>query len=530
MRPLNLILQQLLLTFILITLNGFTHAQETEINNNFICLNCPTSGIDQSAIFQINTIDKGVLMPRISDITVIANPHEALLVYDLSSKSFKYFDGSIWQNLGPFNLPIRFEDINNSFAGELSALANTTGSDNTTLGYYALGFNTTGNENTAIGSSALKNNVTGDHNTAIGSHSLHNITDQSNNVAVGDSTLFYNGTNASATYQGSNNVAIGSKALLFNETGFGNAALGTDALYSNLTGTFNTALGHHALKSNTSGSNNLAIGPAALLDNTTGLNNIAIGSNALLKNLSGNDNIAIGFVTANRLVSGFANIAIGGESFQGATEGSANVAIGYQAMRSGQGGSGNTAIGAAAMFLSDSLNNATGIGAAAIATASNQVVIGNSSVTEIGGYTNWSNLSDARFKSNIRNDIPGLAFIKHLNPVSYQLETEKIADFLGHPKELRSEKSLKKKSEIRQTGLIAQEVEKVANSLGYAFSGINRPQNDNDHYSLRYAEFVVPLVKAVQELNEELVDLKKENAEMKVRILRMEAMLKIKNE
>jgi trimeric autotransporter adhesin len=37
---------------------------------------------------------------------------------------------------------------------------------------------------------------------------------------------------------------------------------------------------------------------------------------------------------------------------------------------------------------------------------------------------------------------------------------------------------------------------------------VDKPKNDKDFYGLRYAEFVVPLVKAVQELNTENKDLK----------------------
>jgi hypothetical protein len=33
---------------------------------------------------------------------------------------------------------------------------------------------------------------------------------------------------------------------------------------------------------------------------------------------------------------------------------------------------------------------------------------------------------------------------------------------------------------------------------------VDAPQNESDIYGLRYAEFVVPLVKAVQELNDEI--------------------------
>jgi hypothetical protein len=54
---------------------------------------------------------------------------------------------------------------------------------------------------------------------------------------------------------------------------------------------------------------------------------------------------------------------------------------------------------------------------------------------------------------------------------------------------------------IRYTGFIAQEVEKAAKDVGYDFSGVDSPQNEQSLYGLRYAEFTVPLVKAVQELN-----------------------------
>jgi hypothetical protein len=53
------------------------------------------------------------------------------------------------------------------------------------------------------------------------------------------------------------------------------------------------------------------------------------------------------------------------------------------------------------------------------------------------------------------------------------------------------------------TGFIAQEVELAAQNLGFEFSGVDAPKNSKDLYSLRYAEFVVPLVKAVQELEQQ---------------------------
>ena len=64
-----------------------------------------------------------------------------------------------------------------------------------------------------------------------------------------------------------------------------------------------------------------------------------------------------------------------------------------------------------------------------------------------------------------------------------------------------SHRSAKKKSDIT-TGFIAQEVEALVNKTGVTFSGIHIPENDQDSYGIRYADFVVPLVKAVQELSE----------------------------
>ena len=54
---------------------------------------------------------------------------------------------------------------------------------------------------------------------------------------------------------------------------------------------------------------------------------------------------------------------------------------------------------------------------------------------------------------------------------------------------------------VRQTGFVAQEVDALVKKSKYVFHGVDAPKNGNDPYSIRYAEFVVPLVKAVQELS-----------------------------
>jgi hypothetical protein len=138
------------------------------------------------------------------------------------------------------------------------------------------------------------------------------------------------------------------------------------------------------------------------------------------------------------------------------------------------------------------------------------VRIGNVFVGSIGGQVGWTTLSDGRFKENVKEDVPGLAFITQLRPVSYQINRESVNDFTGlnAGKQEQSAENTDIASDYKTeplskttTGFIAQEVETAAKSIGFDFSGIDAPKNENDMYGLRYAEFVVPLVKAVQELN-----------------------------
>jgi hypothetical protein len=83
-----------------------------------------------------------------------------------------------------------------------------------------------------------------------------------------------------------------------------------------------------------------------------------------------------------------------------------------------------------------------------------------------------------------------------LKPVTYNYNVNEIDNFLGVPDSLRIETN---KNSIIYSGFIAQDVENSAKDLNYNFSGVDTPDNENDYYGLRYAEFVVPIVKAIQE-------------------------------
>jgi hypothetical protein len=55
------------------------------------------------------------------------------------------------------------------------------------------------------------------------------------------------------------------------------------------------------------------------------------------------------------------------------------------------------------------------------------------------------------------------------------------------------------KEQIVYTGLVAQEAEQAARATGYDFSGVDAPKSDKDLYALRYSDFVMPLIKTMQE-------------------------------
>jgi len=84
-----------------------------------------------------------------------------------------------------------------------------------------------------------------------------------------------------------------------------------------------------------------------------------------------------------------------------------------------------------------------------------------------------------------------------------------VAALLHIPDSLRLNDAESIKGKMLQTGFLAQEVQKAAMELGYEFSGVDAPKNGNDLYGLRYSDFVVPLVKAVQQQQDSIEKQKK---------------------
>ena len=521
-----------------------------------------TTTPDPSAALEIANTAKGLLIPRMNtaSINAIVNPARGLIVYDsvvnqlmvnfgtpLAPNWKSVVFGSAWglngnsgtnpvnQFIGNTdNQPLRFR-INNIQAGELHPVsgnismgmrANTsafTGFSNIAIGTDALKRNTRSNI-VGIGDSALFNNGFGASfptnavfNTAVGSKALFSNTLGSHNTAVGSQSLTNNGN--------SDNTAVGALSLTSNIGGSGNTATGSQALKLNTSGSHNTAIGNTALMNNTTGSQNTATGAVSMQLTTTGFLNTANGTSALRLNVTGSNNTAMGNAALFNN-NGNNNTGIGVSALFATTAADFNTAVGYNAAFSFNMGFNNVMLGANSDANQNGLFNSVAIGESSRVTASSQVRLGNAFTNSIGGVVGYSNLSDGRYKSNIQENVTGLDFIMRLKPVTYQLNITEISNKLNPnkadqmPEALR--KSVNEQEKVIFSGFVAQEVEKAAKDAGYAFSGVEKPKNENDFYGLRYSEFVVPLVKAIQEQQEMINELKKQNLDLLKRIVDLE--------
>jgi hypothetical protein len=195
--------------------------------------------------------------------------------------------------------------------------------------------------------------------------------------------------------------------------------------------------------------------------------------------------------------SGYRNTVAGDSVLLINTTGYNNVALGYLSMFDNTTGNNNTAVGVQSSVGANAVNSGA-FGFQSAATGSNTIHLGNASVLNIKGQVNFAAISDGRFKRDIQENVQGLPFILGLRPVTYHYDIQSIHRYI-RPIDNTSADVSAGQEQVVYSGFIAQEVEALSKYLDYSFSGVVPPQSENDTYAIRYAEFVVPLVKAVQE-------------------------------
>ena len=129
--------------------------------------------------------------------------------------------------------------------------------------------------------------TTGAFNTIVGVGAGSNITNSQVNTFFG-----YQAGNQ--TSSGIANVFVGSQAGLNNTTGKGNMFLGQQTGANNTSGDYNLFIGNSSGGGTTTGSGNTAIGDGSLLGNKTGTMNTSIGQYSGFTG-TGNENVFIGF-------------------------------------------------------------------------------------------------------------------------------------------------------------------------------------------------------------------------------------------
>jgi trimeric autotransporter adhesin len=426
-------------------------------------------------------------------------------------------DSALSQNSNPANsIAIGHQAMssNNSGTGYdvgigyqvMTGVANGTAAHDVGIGYQAL-YEQQSNYNVGIGEQTLYYG-SAQYSVGLGYQAFGSPTYSASplySIGIGYQAL-YGGSKATS---GSNDIAIGYQAMYGVGAG-NNIAIGYQSIYGNgsTTGTFNIAMGYQSLYAITTGGYNIAIGDSVLNNGTSTKGNTAMGDGALASTTTGYFNTAVGYQALQNdvsLTTSAENTAIGASALSSNTTGSNNTAIGFQAGNLNTTGAENTYLGynAGNNASLNTINNVvclgynSGNGAATI--ASNNIYMGNSSTSKIYCVaTSITTYSDRRVKDSIKENVPGLAFITRLRPVTYHLNIHKENNILG----IKDDKDYPGKYDIEkitQSGFIAQQVDSAAQACGYNFSGLDNPKTSNGLYALNYTTFVVPLVKAVQE-------------------------------
>ena len=368
-----------------------------------------------------------------------------------------------------------------------------TGTENVALGDTALdSVQAGGNNNVAIGNSAGTAITTGDSNNCIGHTAGPAINTGSQNVALG------NGAGNSET-TGSDNVLVGHAAGFTQNGKSQNTFVGSQAGYTvNASG--KTFVGYQSGYYATTPTTNAGFGYQAL---------IGVSSTAL----TGNNNLAAGYQALKAVTSGQQNTGLGAGVLGSVSTAEGQTALGYRAGTAGGGGAAvttgfyNTLLGYEAM--------------ASAADGQHQIVLGSFRATGQGNNTftfgksgaqvtnqfdsnaNFSQSSDERLKTNIEDNDLGLDFINELKTKTYNwLPSNEV------PKELTShyDEENTKNTDVKMYGMLAQEVKAAMDKHGNPeFTGWM--ENSDGSQNVSREMFVIPLIKAVQELTKKVEEL-----------------------
>ena len=329
-----------------------------------------------------------------------------------------------------------------------------------------------------------------------------------------DSILIQTNSDGSAPTTGtlssaSNNVGIGKDVFAALTSGNENSVIGTAAGQSLTTGVGNVFMGLSAGTGVTTGGYNIFIGRGAGDGHDAESNNIGIGKDALGGPLDGAQyNTAVGtHAVGVSMTTGDWNSGFGANTLEAVTTGKGNVHVGANSGASCTTGDYNICLGYSANVAAAEQDHGITIGHN-ITAAANDFSFGKGSnvvTNDFDADANWSRSSDVRKKQKIYNQELGLDFINDLRTVRFQWKPSN--EFPKEWNDYSEENNMD--TDVIMHGFIAQEVksalDKHASDNDKKFSGWKEGDDGMQHTSREM--FVIPLIKAVQELTARVKEL-----------------------
>jgi len=209
-----------------------------------------------------------------------------------------------------------------------------------------------------------------------------------------------------------------------------------------------------------------------------------------LTSTNGNSSVAVGY-DAIKLSTGWGNIGLGASAGAVITSGTGNTIIGSESNASGTGATSQIVLGRSVT-----------------ATADSAVHIGSDGGHVRCDFTvdaDWDQVSDVRKKTNIEDSTLGLEFISKLRPVIFNFKAPS-----EYPEEWQEYDANKTEPVVtdKKIGLIAQEVKQVIDDLDVEYYDGTWGERPDGQQEISMTAYVVPLIKAVQELSAEVEELK----------------------
>lgn len=214
----------------------------------------------------------------------------------------------------------------NVFIGYKSGYSNLTGYNNCFMGQESGFKNYSGRMNVFLGNKAGYNNYDGDFNVFIGYNCGVQNTSGSRNIFVGYESGYANST-------GWGNTFVGEASGTANTEGYGNSMYGNNAGFSNTDGDYNTTSGYSAGSGNTTGNYNSCFGAESGSLNYAGSSNSVFGYQAGRgsSGISFNNNSFFGYRSGYTNTTGSNNSYFGHQTGYSNLTGTGNVFIGYNA-------------------------------------------------------------------------------------------------------------------------------------------------------------------------------------------------------